>query len=71
MYCDVQVISGLFDFPEMRHLSQSWKEAREAVKLVRPFEKRVSGKLSVHSGKNLPKKENSPSQAVITRFVLG
>ena len=45
----------------MRHLSRGRKETREAVKLVRPFEKRVSGKLSDPFGKDLPKKKTALS----------
>ena len=46
MYCDVHVISGLMDFSDMRDYSLYEKEARESANPVRPFEKRVSGKLS-------------------------
>jgi hypothetical protein len=55
MYCDVQVISGLIDFADMRDFSRVWKEARKTVMSVRPFEKRVSGKLSDPSGNFFPK----------------
>jgi hypothetical protein len=61
MFCDVQVVSGLIDFPDLRLFSRSRKEPREAVKLVRPLEKRVSGKLSDPSGKYLPKKKTALS----------
>ena len=59
MYCDVQVINGLIVFADMRDYSLYEKEARETVISVRPFEKRVSGKLSDLSGNCFPKKKTA------------
>ena len=55
MYCDVQVISGLIDFADMRDYSLYEKEANESAKPVRSSGKRVSGKLSDPSGNFFPK----------------
>ena len=59
MYRDVQAISGLIDFADMRDFSRVWKEARETVISVCSSEKRVSGKLSDPSGNYYPKKETA------------
>ena len=59
MYCDVQVISGLIVFADMRDYSLYEKEANESAKPVRSSGKRVSGKLSDLSGKYLPKKKTA------------
>ena len=50
MYCDVQVISGLMDFADMRDYSLYEKESHESANPVRPSGKRVLGKLSDPSG---------------------
>ena len=59
MYRDVQVISGLIAFADMRDYSRVWKEASETVISVRPFEKRGSGKLSDPSGNFFPIKKTA------------
>ena len=59
MYCDVQVISGLIDFADMRDYSLYEKEAHESAKPVRSLKKRVLGKLSDPSGICFPKKKTA------------
>ena len=61
MYCDVQVISGLIDFADMRDYSLYEKEAHETAKPVHPFKKRVSGKLSDPFDNFFPKKKTALS----------
>ena len=61
MYCDVQVISGLIDFADMRDYSLYEKEARESANPVRSSGKRVSGKLFDPSGNYFPKKKTALS----------
>jgi len=61
LYCDVQVISGLIDFADMRDLSLYEKEAHETTISVHPFEKRVSGKLSDPFDNFFPKKKTALS----------
>lgn len=61
MYRDVQAISGLIDFADMRVFSRVWKEARETVISVRSSGKRVSGKLFDPSSNYFPKKKTALS----------
>ena len=61
MYCDVQVISGLIDFADMRDYSLYEKEAHELANPVRPSGKRILGKLSNPSGNYFPKKKTALS----------
>ncbi len=59
MYCDVQVISGLIGFADMRDYSLYEKEANESANPVHSFGKRVSGKLSDPSGNFFPEKKTA------------
>ena len=59
MYCDVQVISGLIVFADMRDYSLYEKEAHESANPVRSSGKRVSGKLSDPSGIFFPEKKTA------------
>ena len=61
MYRDVQVISGLIDFADMRDYPLYEKEAHESAKPARSAKKRVSGKLSDPSGNYYPKKKTALS----------
>jgi hypothetical protein len=61
MYCDVQVISGLIDFADMRDYSLYEIEAHESANPVRSPKKRVLGKLSDPSGNFFPKKKTALS----------
>ena len=62
MYCDVQVISGLIDFADMRDYSLYEKEAHESANPVRSSGKRVSGKLSDPFDNFFPKKKTALSR---------
>ena len=59
MYCDVQVISGLIVFADMRDYSLYEKEAHESANPVHSFGKRVLGKLSDLFGNYFPKKKTA------------
>ena len=61
MYCDVQVISGLIDFADMRDNSLYEKGAHKSAKPVRSSGKRVSGNLFDPSGYYFPKKKTALS----------
>jgi hypothetical protein len=61
MYCDVQVISGLIDFADMRDHSLYEKKAHESANPVRSSEKRVLGKLSDPFDNFFPKKKTALS----------
>ena len=61
MYCDVQVVSGLIVFADMRDYSLYEKEAHELANPVRSSGKRVSVKLFDPSGNFFPKKKTALS----------
>ena len=59
MYRDVQAISGLIDFADMRDFSLYEKGAHESANPVRSSGKRVSGKLFDPSGNYFPKQKTA------------